>query len=174
MNNYMIPKKLFLLCLLTFVGCGFHLRGNLELPSYVKSIYLNEQFKDEVLKERLRYLLRQRKISVSSSPRPDEINKSYAITISEPTFTEQVLAYSPANLPERLNITIDVPVTITTPSGNKLISTSTVLSSQVNIAPNNPIIQRQEKTRAQDELRRKAAHQILIIFSKSIKNMEKR
>lgn len=174
MNNYMIPKKLFLLCLLTFVGCGFHLRGNIELPSHIKSIYLNEQFNDELLKERLIYLLRQRKISISSSIDSNENKNSYTITVSSPTFSEQVLAYSPANLPERLNITINIPIKITAPSGKELISTSTSLSSQINIDPNNPIIQRQEKSRAQDELRRKAANQILIIFSKSIKNMEKK
>lgn len=162
----MIPKKLFLLCLLTFVGCGFHLRGNLELPSYVKSVYLNENLTDNILNDRLRYLLKQRKVTLSDS---NEKGKSYTLTISDPTFSEQVLAYSPANLPERLSIKMSVPVKIKAPDGKEVISTSAILSNQVNIDPNNPIIQAQEKTRAQDELRRKAAHQILTIFSKSLK-----
>ncbi|MBT6208263.1 MAG: hypothetical protein HOI53_09575, partial [Francisellaceae bacterium] len=164
--THCIPKKLFLLCLLTFIGCGFHLRGNIDLPANVKNILLDIQGRDNILEQRLEYLLKLKHIKVYNTS-PENINL-YTLRIHSHSFNEQVLAYSQSNLPERIRIIISIPIEIINMEGKVIIATTATTSSQISITPNNPVIQNQEKNIAKDDLRKKAANQIINIFAKSM------
>ena len=44
-----LSKLLISFCLVSVIGCGFHLRGNANIPEAIKNIYLQFETKDDII-----------------------------------------------------------------------------------------------------------------------------
>lgn len=102
-------KKLSLLILsITLMGCGFHLRGSLTIPAYLRTVYIAPYEPYEPLQSMLRMRLKNNNVKILTSPNA----KVTMLEISKPSTSQQVLAYGSSGEVQRYKLSVTVSYTL--------------------------------------------------------------
>lgn len=158
--------KITTIALLTIIiGCGFKLRGNITIPQEIKTVAIVPNNPNEELQRNLRRTLKNKKVVIVAP----ETKNTTQIHISEPTFSEQVLAVSNTNnLPERLKLQISFSYSILD-KNKKLIKANTniVSSKNFSIDPNNLLSADSEREVIKKELYKEAIAKLMRQINKA-------
>lgn len=155
---------LFAALLLSFsFGCGFHLRGDIHIPADLKILAITPDNPNEELQRNIRRTLKKNGATLVSS----YTKNTTKLDISEPTFSEQVLAVNNNNLPERLKLQISFEYSITDSNNKPLINSRTIKASRdFSIDPNNILSADSERNIIKSELYQDAVIKLMRQISK--------
>lgn len=108
---------LLLLFCLTLAGCcGFKMRGDLNVPPYLKTVYITPNEPYEPLQQSIRAQLKAHNVKILQQPK-DNIA---VLQLGKPTSNEQVLAVGSSGEVQRYQLSVSVSYTLTVPGANKL------------------------------------------------------
>ncbi len=143
MLKYMSLPLLSALIFVSLQGCGFKLRGNLEIPTYLKTVYITPYELYEPLQHELRSRLRQADVKVVDSA----IKNVTTLEISRPSTSEQVLAYGSSGEVQRLKISILVTYKLTIHGKNVEQTQRTITRTREINRNNNMLLSNEEEQR---------------------------
>ena len=107
-TNNLIKCSVSVLILTIIAGCGFHLRGAIMFPTWLKSVYITPDDPYEPLQKNIRRILERNKITVVT-----EISKKTAVLeLTTPDFTESILALNASGQAQRFRLTITFKYTL--------------------------------------------------------------
>lgn len=97
--------------LLLAAGCGgFHLRGSLTIPEYLKTVYISPNDPYETMQRELRTRLKRYHVKII-----DRANSEVTtLEVSAPEFSEQILAYSSSGQVQRSKLIYSIKYKLTT------------------------------------------------------------
>lgn len=143
--------------ILTFIaGCGFHLRGAVSFPTWLKTVYITPDDPYEPLQKTVRRTLERNKITLVT-----EINKETAVLeLTTPDFTESILALNAMGQSQRFKLTISFQYKLSY-AGNLLRPLTTIQSSRdFTLAPGQILSGDNERRLIKDELLQEATSQL--------------
>lgn len=173
--TYKIIRRLFsivTIVLLTLnIGCGFKLRGNVTIPVEIKTVTIVPNNPNEDLQRNLRRVLVKKGVTIVA---PDTKNVAQ-LHISEPTFSEQVLAVSNSNnLPERLKLQVSFNYSILDKNKKIVKSSTTIISNKdFSIDPNNLLSADNEREVIKRELYQEAINKLIRQINKAFNTVNK-
>jgi LPS-assembly lipoprotein len=126
-------KKLSLLILsITLMGCGFHLRGSLTIPSYLRTVYIAPYEPYEPLQSMLRMRLKNNNVKILTNPNA----KVTTLEISKPSSGQQILAYGSSGEVQRYKLSVTVAYTLNIPGKSQKIQRTIIRSRELNRSNN--------------------------------------
>jgi len=145
------------LLIMVLAGCGFHLRGNYIFPDIMQHIYISPDDPLQPFQKNVRRILQRNNVAISQQQNAE----IPTLHLSEPVFSEQVLAITADAQNQRLRITMSLNYQVTL--GNKTLRDSTGIQSfrDVSINPTAPITGENERSLIKDELLKEGANQLL-------------
>ena len=152
---------------LTFIiGCGFHLRGAITIPENLKTLAITPDNPNEKLQRNIRRVLNKHGVKVV----PARTKDVALLEVSEPTFSEQVIALSNNNQPERIKLQISFTYTISDEKGSTIRGPKTINSSKnFTIDPNNILSADSEREVVKRELYQEAVAKLMRQITKAYK-----
>ena len=96
--------------MLQLSACGFKMRGDLTIPSYLQTVYITPNDPYESFQRELRYRLAKHKVTILKQTSADVT----VLEVSKPEITQELLAESTSGQGQRLrlNFTIKYKLTI--------------------------------------------------------------
>jgi LPS-assembly lipoprotein len=146
-----------LLILTIITGCGFHLRGAVQFPTWLHSVYITPDDPYEPLQRNIHRIFENNKITIVT-----EINKETAVQeLTTPTFTESILALNANGQPQRFRLAITVQYKLT--YDNKVLCPTTVIqrTRDFTISPMQILSSENERRLIKDELLQEVTSQLL-------------
>lgn len=144
-------------------GCGFHLRGMINLPQWLDSVYIESPVQHSALKNRLINQLEDYNVQVSHTP----AYANYWLTIESEQFQQQIASISSSTTPRQYQLIYNVSFKLIDAKGKELIaSRQIVVSRQITINNDRILGSDYEESITKNEMRREAASLILSRISK--------
>lgn len=158
-----ILNHILLLSLLISMGCGFHLRGAYQFPEHLQSMVLLPKDNFSPFHRSLKRALKKQKIHLIAS---EQNHNSMILQLTQPNFTDVILAYNTHGQPERFKLSLTV--------GYQLIQTNQELcyqgeitrSREMTVNPKNPANSNKERQLHHKDLIEDVVHQLLTQLSK--------
>ncbi len=146
---------LFVLCL---AGCGFHLRGMVDMPPWLNNIAIILQEGHPDLGPLLQEQLQAYNINVVDGPSL----ASYWLFIESDNFQQQITSVSSSTTPRQYQLIYTVRFKLQSRDGKELISaTPVVVTRQITVNSDRMLGSDEEEAITKHEMRRDAAMQIL-------------
>ena len=145
------------LVVMVVAGCGFQLRGNYTFPTALQQLYISPADPFAPLQKDIRRSLRRSGIAVLEQPQEHVA----ILTLTEPTFNEQVLATAANISTQRVLLTISFQYQVNL--NNKILRpmTNIQLSREFSRAPNAPLSGGNERRLVQKELLQEGVNQLM-------------
>lgn len=115
-----------LILILSTIGCGFHLRGAIVIPSELKTIKITPDNPNETLQRVLRRTLIKEGVIIVSS----DAKNVATLEVSEATFAQQVLTVAPNNQPQRIKLQISFTYSLYNKDDKLIQGPATITSSR--------------------------------------------
>jgi LPS-assembly lipoprotein len=129
---------------LTLNGCGFHLRGPIELPAGIHSIYLQTDQPNRPFVITLRDLILSNHLNISEAPGSADL----IVVIQKITHTSQQIALSGSAEAGQYQLLGQIQFSVMDHNGKILIPTQTVSSSSTYTSNATQILSSQSQTEA--------------------------
>lgn len=148
--------SLFILLLL--VGCGFHLRGMIDIPPWLNNVYIVVQQAHRDLGPLLRDQLQAYKVQVN----PDPASAKYWLIIESDSIQRNITSVSSSTTPRQYQLIYTVSFKFQQTKGKEIIPPSqVVVTRQITINGDRILGSNQEEALLISEMRRDAAIQII-------------
>lgn len=145
----------FFLCL---AGCGFHLRGNVDLPPWLNEVAIVSQGGSQDLDPLLRDQLQSYHINVPAEP----ALAKYWLIIQNESFQQQITSVSSSTTPRQYQLLYTVGFKLQKAHGRDVTPASVVtVTRQITINSDRILGSNQEESITKNEMRRDAIIQIL-------------
>ncbi len=102
-----------IIALLGLTGCGFKMRGSLEIPEYLKVVYLPTNDPYDPLQRELRYRLKQNHVRVIDHPQKDVTT----VEVWGPDMGEEVIAFGSSGQVQRYRLSMTIRYRVLTRKG---------------------------------------------------------
>jgi LPS-assembly lipoprotein len=151
-------SRLVLLCSLLLAGCGFHLRGTMDLPPSLGSIYIQGGNPYGEFVAELRRTLRASHTHVVDSP----AGARATLTIQREDVHRQVLSVGSTGKAREYGLALTVEFQVTDPKGQVLVPSQTVsVSRDLSFDSTQVLGKGEEEVLLRQEMIRDAAQQVL-------------
>jgi len=145
-------------------GCGFHLRGMMDMPRWLNHVAIIVEQGHRDLAPYLTEYLQSYNLIVDTSP----ATAQYWLIIERDNFQQQITSVSSSTTPRQYELTYTVQFRLVRAKGQEIIPTSTInVSRQATINSDRILGSNQEESLLLDEMRRDAAVQIMNRISKN-------
>lgn len=149
---------LWLLIGLTLSGCGFHLRGVLNMPTWLTDVAIIVEAANRDLDPMLKEQLQAYHIRMSSDP----ATARYWLIIEEDQEEQHITSVSSSTTPRQYQITYRVKFKLQAAKGKEIIPLSTVTTTrQLTVNSDRILGSNDEENTLKREMRRDAALQIM-------------
>ena len=149
-----VSRVLFALAALG--GCGFTLRGSVDLPPALQTMQLESPVPDSEIVREVRRMLRNNEVTLTDAPGAT----TYRLGIGGEQASERVLSVNANARAGEYELTTSVAVQLR--RGTDVLGTETLSVSRVYLAdPENAVAKNEEAELIRDEMRRELAQQIL-------------
>ena len=139
-------------------GCGFHLRGSIDLPVWLDKVAIINHGANRELTTLLKEQLQAYHIHVCDSPSQAD----YWLIVEEEAYQQQALSISSSTTPRQYQLTYFVSFRLQAPRGNNGIPlTKIVVTRQITINSDRILGSDAEEALTKQEMRRDAANQVL-------------
>ncbi|RUQ85186.1 LPS-assembly lipoprotein LptE [Legionella septentrionalis] len=147
------------LLLASLSGCGFHLRGMLDMPSWLDNIAIvNANSKNHPLDVFLQEQLQAYDVHVTTEPSLAQ----YWLIIERDAFQQQISSISASTTPRQYQLIYTVQFKVQQVRGHEIIPSSLVsVTRQITINSDRILGSDEEEATTKREMRREAAIQIL-------------
>lgn len=161
------PKLFFSVMLYTLLlsGCGFHLRGMIEIPRWFTNVAIISQNAPRDLTTQLKEQLQAYHVNVSAYP--DLAN--YWLIIENDNFQQQITSVSSSTTPRQYQLIYTVLFKLQARDGKEIIpSDQVVVTRQITINGDRILGSDEEEAITKNEMIRDAVTQILNRLSKKL------
>lgn len=150
---------LLLICL-SLMGCGYHLRGNINFPQWFKTVSISGSPKSHVIIQMLESRLSGYGIRIFPRNRRDA---AYTLTIQEELQREDISTVSSTTIPRQYQLNYLVRFTLSKSTNGDVLVPSTVIriSRQLTVNNNRILGSDNEELLLQEEMRNDAVTQIM-------------
>lgn len=157
-------KRALIFILFFLTGCGFHLRGVIQLPHHFNHIaIINQNQVNRDLISALKDLLRANHIQTVDDP----YEAQYWLVLEKDDLKQVLTNVSSSTTPRQYNLTYQVQFSLIKKEGSPLISSKTISITQQSTINNDRILGSNfEAHTIAHGLRKKAAQQILYRISR--------
>ncbi|WP_051555090.1 LPS assembly lipoprotein LptE [Legionella fairfieldensis] len=143
---------------LLLTGCGFHLRGFVDMPAWLNNVAIVIQNAHRDLGPLLKDQLESYNIKVNPNPG----QASYLLIIESDSIQQQMTNVSASTAPRQYLLIYDVQFTVVKVKGNTIIPSSHVsVTRQLTVNNNRILGSNSEEAQLLSEMRRDAAMQIM-------------
>jgi LPS-assembly lipoprotein len=105
LKNLKVVKLTIITCLMISLGaCGFKLRGDLTIPSYLQTVYISPNDPYESFQRELRYRLKRHNVNIVNRASPDVTE----LEVSKPEISKQLLAESTSGQGQRFKLIFSI------------------------------------------------------------------
>lgn len=122
--------------LLALAGCGFKLRGDLNIPNYLQIVYITPNDPYEDFQRELRYRLKKHNVLVVNQAGPD----TTVLEISKPEISQQLLAESTSGQGQRLKLIYSIKYKLLTKDKNNVREQRSITRSRELSKTNNMLL----------------------------------
>lgn len=151
-------KSVLLMCCLLSSGCGFHLRGMVDMPSWLNDVAIIIESGHRDLESLLKAQLDAYHIHVTSDPN----QAHYWLIIEKDREEQHITSVSSSTTPRQYQMTYVVRYRLQQAKGGDIISSSqVVITRQITINSDRILGSNDEENTLKKEMRRDAAIQIL-------------
>lgn len=155
--NLQKPILILFLCL-ALSGCGFHLRGNLDLPSWLNNIAVVLENAHRDLAHNIVESLKSYDINVPTDPGLAQ----YWLIIEQDNLQQNISSVSSSTTSRQYELTYSVRFKLVKAHGKEMIPSTTIAITRQTTVNNNRILgSNQEEELLLHEMRRDAATQIM-------------
>lgn len=145
-------------------GCGFHLRGMLEMPSWLNPIAIVIQHAERELEPLLLEQLKAYHIRVSDDPAQSKV----WLIIEDDGFQQQVGSISSSTTPRQYQLFYSIRFKLQYAKGREIIpSRKIIVTRKITINSNRILGSTNEEDLSKDEMRRDAVTQIMDQLSRA-------
>lgn len=138
--------------------CGFKLRGSLDVPEYLRTVYITPYEPCEPFQSALRTRLRENKVHILAQPSANVT----VLEISKVTSSEQTLAYGSSGEVQRYKLSLTVSYTLIVRDKNNLrIQRSITRTRELNRTNNLLLSNEGEAQIVKQELLNEAVNELL-------------
>ena len=146
---------LFIGCL---CGCGFHLRGLVDMPTWLHQVAIINEGTDKALAPLLKAQLNAYTIQVSPTPEAAD----YWLILTQESFQQQIGGISSTTTPRQYQLIYTVDFTLNKKQGAEIIPpTHLTITRQITLNSNKILGSNEEEALTQQEMRREAVNQLL-------------
>src|SRR5690349_2294218 len=122
----MLKTALAIICCVTLSACcGFKMRGDLEIPNYLKTVYITPNAPYDPLQSAVRARLKQYNVKIVAQPSP----KTTTLELSKVTSGTEALAEGSSGEIQRYKVSVNVSYTLNVPE-NKYKTRRTITRSR--------------------------------------------
>lgn len=158
-------KKLIIPFIVSLIlcSCGFHLKGMIDIPTWLESVAIISNNANKELEERLEAQLKAYHIKVSDNP----AKAPYWLTLNQSTLSKQIVSIGASTNSRQYQLLLTTEFSLQKSNG-EIIQTSRVVQVSRQFTLNNDRIlgSNQEESLFVDEMRQETAMQILNRLSK--------
>ena len=155
---------------LFLTACGFHLRGLVEMPPELESIYIEGGLPNSLMRDILRQKLIGSKVEVLE--RRQESGATLYILKDE--VTRRIASINAAGQPNEYELTYHLSYRLESGKGSELLSVKSIsLLRTYRYDPNNILSNEEEEFRIKREMARAAVNQMLRQISASMRHRDK-
>jgi len=159
--NCRILSAVFIAFMLT--GCGFHLRGVVDLPKWLDNVFIISSDQQRDLSSMLKNQLEAYKIHISADPDTAD----YWLYIEDDIFHQQIASVSSSTTPRQYQMVYNVRFRLVETKGREIIPSRQVsVTRQVTINNDRILGSNDEESITKNEMRRDAASLIITMISK--------
>ena len=153
-----IVKGLGLLLIFLLTSCGFHLRGFVDMPSWLDSVAIVIENANVGLRPALRQQLEANHVMVN----PSSAQANYLLIIEQDNFSQQIISISASTTPRQYQMIYTVTFRLQNRKGKPILPSNIVTVSRPSTVNNNRILgSDEEETILKSEMMRDVAIQIL-------------
>lgn len=164
----MLKRHLLWFAFTLLMGCGFHLRGFVDMPNWLSNVSIVIQNAHRDLGPLLKDQLEAYKIYVN----PDPTKANYLLIIESDGIQQQMTNVSASTAPRQYLLIYDVQFTLVKVKGGVIIPPTHVsVTRQLTINSDRILGSNSEETLLSTEMRRDAAMQIINRLSRENKRM---
>jgi len=161
-----LPRLIVLALSLVLSGCGFHLRGMMDMPRWLNHVAIIVEQGHRDLAPYLAEYLQSYNLIVDAEP----AEAQYWIIIEHDHFQQQITSVSSSATPRQYELTYTVQFKLVRAKGEEIIPTSAIsVTRQATINSDRILGSNQEESLLLDEMRRDAAVQIMNRINKNVK-----
>ncbi|WP_455197948.1 LPS-assembly lipoprotein LptE [Kaarinaea lacus] len=152
-------RQLLILLLLLLTGCGFHLRGSVELPPEMKEINVVDAGGETLIAPDLRDALRDRAVQVVDSA-------GMTLRVRSESYSRRVLSVDSSGRALEYGLTYKVRVRLQAADGAVWVADELItIQRDLRFDPTAVLASSGEEALLQDEMRREAVQRILRLLS---------
>lgn len=145
-------RTLLIVILISVAGCGFHLRGEYDIPAVFQKLRILPDLPFDPLQHHLRLTLKTANICVIDNCL-EEAKEASILTIVSQGFTERTTAYGPDVQINRATLQFTMVYHIVDKNGKVLIPASTIqVERELTVNPNALLGTEFERKRVREEL----------------------
>ncbi len=149
------------LILLMLVGCGFHLRGKLLIPSNLQAMQIVPNISYDPFQRFLRQTLKSNDVRIIE-PNDPEAKTAVILTILNQSFSERTVGYGADGQTNRTILQFTANFQVSEPNGKVLIPTSTIqVERELTVNPNAVLGTENERERVKQDLYMDATSQMM-------------
>ncbi len=151
-------KSFLLMCCLLLSGCGFHLRGMIDMPAWLNDVAIIIESGHRDLEPMLKAQLDAYHIQVTSEPN----QAHYWLIIEQDREEQHITSVSSSTTPRQYQMTYVVRYRLQQAKGKEIIPSSQIaITRQITINSDRILGSNDEENTLKKEMRRDAAIQIL-------------
>ncbi|AHE67183.1 LPS assembly lipoprotein LptE [Legionella oakridgensis] len=151
------------LLLLLLTGCGFHLRGMVDMPPWLDRVAIINQSEHRELEQLLAEQLQAYHVDVSSDP----ASAHYWLFLQNDSFQQQIASVSSSTTPRQYQLIYTVQFKLQQAKGKEIIpSGQLVITRQLTVNSDRILGSDEEEAIIKREMRRDAALQMLYRLSR--------
>jgi len=163
-GKYLPYPHVLWLVILCMTGCGFHLRGMVDMPQWLDNVAVVEEGHRE-LASLLREQLEAYNIKVSSDP----ALAVYWLMIQSEAFQQQITSVSASTTPRQYQLIYTVHFKLQAKQGKEIVpSSQVVVTRQITVNSDRILGSDEEEDITKQEMRSDAVMQILNRLSRSL------
>lgn len=165
MQKVFCSVRLSVLCCVALVvgGCGgFHLRGRIAIPEYLRVVYITPQMPYIPLQSEVRAMLHANKVRILNHP-SDGVS---ILELSDVSFVQQPLAFGSSGQLQRLNFLASLTYTFRVPGAQGFVKHKTIqMSRELNVSINELLSNENQSAIVKNELIKELANALLAQIS---------
>lgn len=159
-----ICRTIILPIILLLAGCGFHLRGMIDMPQWLDNVAIISQDANRDLSTQLKNQLQNYKIKVSADP----ALAKYWLIIQSSSFQRHITSVSSSTTPRQYQLIFTVAFMLQDLQGKEIThSSQIVVTRQITVNSDRILGSDDEESITKDEMIRDAVTQILSRLSRS-------
>lgn len=154
MHRSIIP----IVCALLLTACGFHLRGMIDVPTWINNVAIISKNNDKELVSILKAQLEGYNIQVS----PEQSTATYWLTINRVALQQQIISVGASTNPRQYALTLTIEWSLQTRKGQMLSNLKRVQSTRQLTVNNDRILgSNDEQSILMGEMKQDAVIQII-------------